>query len=84
MAGLPRKAFINSLSNCLREYPQLNGRESVVVHRIEELYQSGMERHAALAVDDRASTHLQLVWFKGHIKPCFHGSRTTTRRSWKL
>ncbi|XP_024371208.1 uncharacterized protein [Physcomitrium patens] len=61
MAGLPRKAFINSLSNCLREYPQLNGRESVVVHRIEELYQSGMERHAALAVDDRASTHLQIA-----------------------
>lgn len=44
-----------------REYPQLNGRESVVVHRIEELYQSGMERHAALAVDDRASTHLQIA-----------------------
>jgi hypothetical protein len=43
-----------------REYPHLNGRESVIVHRIEELCESGMERHAAMAVDNRASTHLQV------------------------
>lgn len=43
-----------------REYPHLNGREVIVVQRIEELCQSGLERHASLAVDNRASTHLQV------------------------
>ncbi|CAM6100088.1 unnamed protein product [Calypogeia fissa] len=60
--GLPRRAFLNSLSQSLhREYPQLRGREQLVRERIEELCKEGIQRHSSLAVDSRAQIHLHMA-----------------------
>jgi hypothetical protein len=59
--GLPRRAFLNSLTQNLQEYPQLRGREQVVRDRIVELCEEGIQRHSSLAVDNRAQIHLQMA-----------------------
>ena len=44
-----------------RQFPQLSGREDLILKLVTEKYQEVVDRHQHRVVDGRAETHLQVL-----------------------
>lgn len=61
----------SEVKNCCRQLPALQGREDLVSEQLNRSLDLLLEKHAALAVDARSETHLQVLWqdLHGHAYP---------------